>query len=56
MTKKEAFALFKEQYPTLLDGHDKPARDQAWNDFTDALCKEGEITAKQYATWTHPFN
>lgn len=27
----------------------------AWNDYTDALCKEGRITSKQYETWSNPF-
>ena len=36
-------------------GHkDKPLRDQAWNDYTDALCKDGKITDWQYNNWIHP--
>lgn len=65
MNKKEAYQEFKSLYP--LDSFiryenvgdrkyiDKPMRDQAWNDFTDSLCKEGRITLKQYESWTHPW-
>lgn len=33
---------------------DYPARSEAWNNFTDALCKDGAITSHQYNTWSHP--
>jgi hypothetical protein len=60
MTKREAFAQFKaEVLPNVQKQYgtkDKAARDQAWNDYTDALCKNGDITLKQYESWTHPFN
>ena len=64
MTKREAFKLFQESFPpqtfTRFDRNglhtDKPMRDEAWNNFTDALCKDKQITRKQYETWTHPFN
>jgi len=34
---------------------DAPARREAWNNWTDALCKEGRITRQQYETWEGPF-
>jgi hypothetical protein len=61
MTKAEAVAEFKEcvmpyvreQYEQ--DGRmDRVARREAWNDFTDMLCKDRQITSRQYDTWTHP--
>jgi hypothetical protein len=61
MTKKEAEKIFKrydlkrvkEVYEQ--DGiPDWPARQQAWNDFTDYLHKSGAITRRQYDSWTHP--
>lgn len=59
MTKTEAIAEFKsEVLPYVLAKYgpnDKPAKREAWNDWTDALCKEGRITAKQYDTWAGPF-
>ena len=33
---------------------DYDARAQSWNDYTDALQKDGLITMRQYETWTHP--
>ena len=33
---------------------DYPARCEAWNDWTDMLCKDSEISAWQYMNWTHP--
>lgn len=58
---KELFMRFFRTGPSLdklnvSEGIDIPKRDQAWNDFTDGLCKEGRITSKQYSTWTHPWN
>ena len=41
------------QNPLLKD--DVIAKREEWNNFTDALCKEGYITEKQYETWTNPF-
>jgi len=32
--------------------NDRPAIRQAFNDYTDALCKDGTITATMYATIT----
>lgn len=61
MTKREALKLFRESFPnhyfiSKVSGRlDKVARSEAWNNFTDALCKDGEITAKQYDSWTNPF-
>ena len=59
-TKKQALSDFKEGWceavrrdPRLAT--DKPAKCEAWNDYTDALCKGGSITAKQYHNWTNPF-
>jgi hypothetical protein len=34
---------------------DTIAKREAWNDFTDMLCKEGDITENQYNNWTNPF-
>lgn len=58
MTKKQALKLFRELYPPealRILSQDVVARREAWNDFTDALCKSGEITLKQYETWVNPF-
>lgn len=54
MTKVEVEKLFKEEFSNLLKGTDKPAKKTAWNNFTDELMKDGEITEKQCDTWDHP--
>jgi len=54
MTKKQAETLFKDCYLPFIPKNDKPALREAWNNFTDSLCKNGEITLRQYETWTHP--
>lgn len=54
MTKKQAIELFNEAFGGSF-GDDIVAKRTAWNDFTDSLMKDGEITEKQYDTWTQPF-
>jgi hypothetical protein len=56
MTKKEAEQEFKGLYNNDLSRfkHDRPGIRQAWNDFTDYLCKDGRISDKQYHNWTQP--
>ncbi len=59
MTKKEALRRFKQDYlPHYIDlygKNDKIAAREGWSDFTDFLCKDGEITLRQYETWDNPF-
>lgn len=62
MTKKQAVEFFREEIlPVIKENYeqdgiaDKPARREAWNNFTDSLCKDGQITLKQYKTWDNPF-
>jgi len=53
MTKAEALKMFRE-----IDSSprgDVVWRREAWNNFTDALCKDRQITNHQYDTWTNPF-
>ena len=43
----------KEHYEQ--DGEpDWPARSESWNNWTDSLCKNGQISDWQYENWTHP--
>lgn len=57
-TKAEIKTRFCDSIlPGIIKRHgsdDKPALDQAWNDFVDMLCKDGEVTTHQAETWTHP--
>ena len=62
MTKREALNQWKayrlpaiEQAEQLYgNGIDRCMRREDWNNYTDALCKRGAITERQYMTWTHP--
>jgi folate-dependent tRNA-U54 methylase TrmFO/GidA len=62
MTKSEALNQWKtyrlpaiQQAEQLYgNGYDRPMRREDWNNYTDALCKSGAITLRQYETWTHP--
>ncbi len=60
MTKAEAWARFRDEIlPSIWAaegprGPDRPRRAEAWNNYTDELCKDGQITLKQYESWTHP--
>jgi len=58
VTKREAIKLFKTEILPLVrakyetDGVvDHPARAEAWNNWTEALCKRSLITPRQYETW-----
>ena len=61
MTKREAVREYRAKVLPWVRAQyesdrtiDAPARREAWNNFTDYLCKEGRITSKQYNTWGHP--
>ena len=60
MTKAEAVKLFRFIYKikAIENGYrrgDEVAKRTEWNDYTDALCKDGLITSKQYDIWDQPF-
>ena len=60
MTKAEAIKLFRYIYKikAIQLGYrrgDEVAKRTEWNDYTDALCKDGLITSKQFETWDQPF-
>jgi len=53
MTKSEALDLF-----LIFDRAprgDKAWRRKEWGIFTDLMCKDGQISQKQYDNWTNPF-
>jgi hypothetical protein len=54
MNKKQAIATFKAEILPNIPKNDKPAQRMAWNNYTDMLCKDGQITQKQYDTWIGP--
>lgn len=62
VTKREALAQFREHaLPAVRaqyeqDGRvDRVARAEAWSNWTDALCKDRQITRYQDSHWTNPF-
>lgn len=56
MTLKEARKYFRENLAphviTIYGKNDKAAMRTAFNDWTDALRKDEEITERQYNNWT----
>ena len=54
ITKKEAEKIFKEDFLAGLNKKDKTLIRTTWNDFTDTLCKDGQISEKQYNNWGYP--
>ena len=60
LTKKTAVRIFKDVlnsdyvYYAHIRG-DKVALRESWNNFTDSLCKDGEITDYQYNNWSNPY-
>ena len=59
MTKAEAVKNFKDIWKQETKGsrfyYDTIAKREAFNNYTDRLCKEGVITKKQYENWDQPF-
>ena len=48
----EILPMIQEQYEQ--DGiPDIPARCEAWNNWTDSLCKDEQISDWQYMNWSH---
>ena len=54
LTKIQAENLFKNEIYPSLDKSDKPALRLAWHTFIDTLCKNGQISLKQYENWNIP--
>lgn len=53
MFEFEILPMVKEQFEQ--DGEpDWPARSEAWNNWTDSLCKDGQISDWQYDNWSQP--
>lgn len=57
MTKAQVLHEWRRDILSTLGdfGHpDYPLRRESWNVFTDMLCKDGQITERQYNDWTAP--
>ncbi len=56
MTKIKALKQFNEIWKnSKYKKTDVIAKRTMWNDYTDALCKDGIITTNQYINWHQPF-
>ena len=55
MTKAQALQDFRYFIKPFIKKGDTIAVREAWNNWTDALCKEGAITLNQYENWGQPF-
>ena len=59
ISKQEAISNFREAWKEETKGsrfyYDTIAKREAFNNYTDSLCKEGKITLKQYESWGNPF-
>ena len=61
ITRDEAIVRFEaEVLPYVIEAYEQdgerdiPARSEAFNNWTDALCENNEISEWQYNNWTHP--
>ena len=56
MTYKDAVKEFKSSYRDLfIKRVDYLTGQLAWATYVDGLCKDGQITQRQYDTWATPF-
>lgn len=60
MTKAQVLADFRELWADAIKHDpnlkgDSIAKREAFNDYTDSLCKDRRISSHQYNTWTNPF-
>ena len=56
MTYREAVREFREAYHSLWERQvDYWTAQLTWSEYVDGLCKDGQITQKQYDTWETPF-
>jgi len=56
MTYDQAVKTFKQNHVNLyLDKVDYWTAFEAWTAYIDGLCKDGEITNKQFESWKTPF-
>jgi hypothetical protein len=53
LTKKQVLEMFRDNYVGARG--DVVWKRETWNNFTDTLCKDRQITERQYETWAAPF-
>lgn len=55
MTKAQALEIFRAHYLPTIPKHDTDMKCEEWNNYTDSLRRQGDITERQYETWSNPF-
>ncbi len=59
MTEEQVVEAFEESFKPFLLAQfgpdDEIALREAFNDYTDSLCKEGQISNKMYDTMDNPY-
>lgn len=56
MTYKDAVRQFRNQFIDLWERQvDYWTAQEVWAGWVDYLCKDGQITQRQYDTWATPF-
>ena len=53
LSKKQVLAMFRESY--TISNTDSIMNRENFHNFTDYLCKNGEITDQQYNNWSNPY-
>tara|TARA_Y100000310_G_scaffold315329_1_gene365732 strand:+ start:499 stop:723 length:225 start_codon:yes stop_codon:yes gene_type:complete len=61
LTRTEAIATWENvMLPEIQEAYERDgepdyiARSEDWNNWTDMLCQDGQISDWQYENWTHP--
>ncbi|AFK66425.1 gp68 [Synechococcus phage S-CBM2] len=60
LTKQQALSEFRYNWKEIVTHYPKLKGDtvwkrEEWNNFTDMLCKNGQISDSQYNNWSNPF-
>ena len=56
MQYRQVVKMFRETYADLYEKHvDYWTAFECWSNFIDVMCKNGDITQKQFNTWETPF-
>jgi len=53
LSKKQVLSMFRESH--TISKTDSIMNRENFHNFTDYLCKEGEITDQQYNNWSNPY-
>ncbi len=53
LSYKEVVNMFESEILPSVPANDIPWLNEAWNNYTDYLCKSGQITEHAYNNWTY---